>query len=110
MSNGDTDLKHLRNGSRTRLRLVTSHGHLVTSSSLHSARHAQQPTAARTSYSSEHCQYQKKSSVNALRLAQKRAKAFLDYSMKDLATMDSQGIKLLGVEFEYDYSDRSWAE
>ena len=110
MSNGDTDFKHLNNESKRQLRLVTNHGRLVTSSSSRSAKRAQQLMAGRTSSLSEHCPYQKRLSKREERRLQRRAKTFYNYSSEELAMMDKQGIKILGVEFEYDYFDRSWAE
>ena len=64
----------------------------------------------RTSYYNPTQGQPKKNPREALKLAHRHAKAYSDYSTIDLAAMDRQGIKLLGVEFEYDYSDTSWAE
>ena len=110
MSNGDKDLKRLNAGSKTRLELVTSHGRQVTSNLSRCAKQEEVRLEALTSSSSHLCQFPMTLDSEVQKSAQRRAQRFSGYSMNDLAQMDKQGIKIIGIDWEVDDYDRSWAD
>ena len=109
MSNGDKDLKRLSAGSKTRLELVTSHGRQVTSNLSRCAKQEEARLEALTSSSSHLCQFPMKLDSEGQKSAQRRAQRFSGYSMNDLANMDNHGIKIVGVSFDFDEHDDTWA-
>jgi len=110
MINGGKDLKHWKSVSKRLLLTVISRGHLPTRSlSAYAkwalAEHMEEPT----SYSYRPYPYQIALKKSDEERALRRARAFSAYSNKDLARMDCQGIKILGIDYDHDHTNTDWA-
>ena len=111
MSSGEKDLKHWRSVSKRLLLTVKRRGHLPTLNLSDYAKWAiAEHLEGHTSFSGAGCQCQKRLSSDEQKLAEKRARILSSFSMSELAVLDSLSIKILGAEYKYDHSDRSWAD
>lgn len=110
MSNGKEDSSGLNMKSKKRLQLVTSAGLQPTQRSLDTAKSRQADLAASTSVTSLRCQFPKRSGKSEKQKAEQRYRILKSFSMNECARLDAMKIKILGIEFDIDHNDRSWAK
>ncbi len=110
MINGGKDLKHWKSVSKRLLLKVSSRGHLPTRNLSAYAKWAlAEHMEELTRYSAQPCPFQIALKKSDEERALRRALAFSAYSNKDLARMDSLGIKILGIDYDYDHTSTDWA-
>lgn len=111
MSSGEKDLQKLSAVSSRLLLTMKQRGRLPMLNLSAYARSAlTESTGAPTSCSNLPCQCQTQLKSKEQESARKRARIFSNYSDEDLSYLDKFGIKIIGVYFDIDHTDRSWAD
>lgn len=111
MSNGKKALISSKDVSSKLLLIMKQRGRLpMPSLSVYARQALAQRTEERTRFFGQSCRRQQRSQSEDEKLAKRRAKIFSNYSSDDLVTLDSAGVKILGVDYEIDNFDGSWAE
>lgn len=110
MINGEKDLKRSRSVSKKLLLTMRRRGRLpMLNLSAYAKQAILEHMEAPTSFLNQHCQYQTASKKKGDKKELRRALAFSSYSNDELARMDAQGVKILGIDYDIDHTSPDWA-